>query len=287
MRLGFPFVPFPREIWEKDIDLSKAEFRLLGWFLAGLRLGVQQDGFTDEEILSGNNRMPSVGLSRNAMKEARDGLTKKGMLKCDKIHYHGRWTYTLPIIDNLSENDTSSVTDRQSKCQTSPDDLSEVDSVIRKERTTDKTVEKKKRTCTLPEDFQPSESNRAHALREGVDLDRALTKFKANHRSKGSRFVDWHDALTTWILRDADYGKSNGKGNGVDRHEQQINHLRATRAAAHEILRRREEADQQNTMDYGPPSADVRVDEQAGAEPGSRSDDGSGSSQRVVRRTTA
>jgi hypothetical protein len=79
----------------------------------------------------------------------------------------------------------------------------------------------------------------------------------------------------------------NGKGSGIDRHEQQINHLRATRAAAHEILRRREEADQQNTMDYGPPSADVRVDEQAGAEPGSRSDNGSGSSQRVVRRSTA
>ena len=53
----------------------------------------------------------------------------------------------------------------------------------------------------------------------------------------------------------------NVKGNGLTRHEQQLNSLRATRAAAYQILERREAADQQSAMDYGQTADDIRGDE--------------------------
>ena len=53
MKLGFDFVPFPRDIWERNIELSQSEFRLLGWFLSGLRLGEEQKSFNDTELLHG------------------------------------------------------------------------------------------------------------------------------------------------------------------------------------------------------------------------------------------
>lgn len=81
--------------------------------------------------------------------------------------------------------------------------------------------------------------------------------------------------------------ESNGNGKGTDRHEQQLNHLRATRVAAHEILRRRETNDQQSPMDYRQTADDVCGNEQTGTASGGSSDDGAGSRVRIIRRTAS
>lgn len=120
MKLGFQFVPFPREIWDRGIDLTMAEFRLLGWFLAGLRFGIQQTGFVDDDILSGTAKMPAVGLSRNSMKVARRGLVEKELLACEKTHYHGKWTYAVLFTEEVSSSD-------RSICQPSTANVSKVD----------------------------------------------------------------------------------------------------------------------------------------------------------------
>lgn len=126
MKIGFQFVPFPREIWEQSIDLSKAEFRLLGWFLSGLRLGFQQLQFSDEQLLSGCEKWPRLGLSRNSMKEARESLVGRGMLVANQVS-KGTWTYSVP----LSENDTLGVNPRHYKCQTLTVGVSDSDTAIR------------------------------------------------------------------------------------------------------------------------------------------------------------
>jgi uncharacterized protein YdaU (DUF1376 family) len=64
---------------------------------------------------------------------------------------------------------------------------------------------------TYPEDFQPSDANRALASKMGVNLENALAAFKANHLSKGSAFKDWHQALTTWLLREPSFNRAPAK----------------------------------------------------------------------------
>lgn len=141
MKLGFQFVPFPLEIWNNAIDLSKSEFRLLGWLLAGLRLGVDQGRYTDDHLLSGCDGRPAVGLSRNSMKEARTCLINRGFMKAQKLG-GGVWCYTLELSEvdtkcqeltpsQVSEVDTPSVKVSQQECQSSTPEVSKVDTYIR------------------------------------------------------------------------------------------------------------------------------------------------------------
>lgn len=110
MKIGFQFVPFPREIWDNSIDLSKSEFRLLGWFLSGLRLGVEQARYTDDELLFGCEGRPPLGLARNSMKEARDGLILRGLLEVRRL---SRTTSSYSVI--VSEIDTQKVSESNTR----------------------------------------------------------------------------------------------------------------------------------------------------------------------------
>lgn len=96
MKLGFQFVPFPRDIWERPIHLTGQEYQLLGWFLCDLKLGVTAASYTDKQILNGCNTKPGVDLSRNAFKTARQSLIEKGFMEAYKEHEV--WTYRLLLV---------------------------------------------------------------------------------------------------------------------------------------------------------------------------------------------
>lgn len=157
MKLGFQFAPLPREIWTDEMDLSKAEFRLLGWFCCNLRFGVQQLEFSDDQVLNGGECsgqiLPPLGLSRNAMHAARALLTKKNLIVArQKYGGGGRgksalWVYSL----NLSET-SQSLTSIPETCQTltinpsnsdrnSQLNLSNFDNAIKEEREVQETPE--------------------------------------------------------------------------------------------------------------------------------------------------
>lgn len=145
------------------------------------------------------------------------------------------------------------------------------------------------RRTQFPESFMTNLANVTLAKELGVDIQAAFAAFRDYHESKGSTFVNWNLAFNTWIRNDRKFSgtNGNGKGKGAERHERQIESLRATRKQAHEILRRREQTNQQDAMDFRQTADDVRGDEQTGAEWGSSGDNGAGSSQRVVRRSTS
>lgn len=104
MKIDFGFVPFPREIWEKPIDLTTGEFRLLGWFLYHLKLGIQQRTYTDKQILSGVDGLPGLLLSRNHFKEAREGLQRRGFIQVEPTDRDGKNEYLL-TIGKVSQRD--------------------------------------------------------------------------------------------------------------------------------------------------------------------------------------
>lgn len=119
-----------------------------------------------------------------------------------------------------------------------------------------------------------------------VDAEAWMDHYQSKGWKVGSApMKDWQAAVRTWEHNA--FGNGNRKGKGTERHERQIESLRATRKQAHEILRRREQTNQQDAMDFRQTADDVRGDEQTGAEWGSSGDNGAGSSQRVIRRSTS
>ena len=109
MRLGFEFVPFPREIWEDKIDISGAALILLGWFLCDLKFGIKVSVYADRDILKGANKRPGVNLSRNSIKNARLELIDRGFIKAIQKG-DGEWEYELLISPVVSKTDTKSDT---------------------------------------------------------------------------------------------------------------------------------------------------------------------------------
>ncbi len=110
MKLDFAFVPFPREIWTEGIELTQAEFRLLGWFCCNLKFGIPQPDISDEQIIKGFDsegiHYPSSGLSKRSLYRARIGLDEKGfLLSKKKIYGGGRgneaiWSYSLNLANS-------------------------------------------------------------------------------------------------------------------------------------------------------------------------------------------
>jgi uncharacterized protein YdaU (DUF1376 family) len=62
-----------------------------------------------------------------------------------------------------------------------------------------------KRATQLPSDFEPNDNNKTVAKELGVNLASQLLAFKDHHLAKGSRFLDWHRALNTWLRRSPDF----------------------------------------------------------------------------------
>lgn len=71
----------------------------------------------------------------------------------------------------------------------------------------------------MPDDWQPREFGKGTKSRDVVagwppgELESQVEHFKAHHRSKGSKFIDWQDAWSTWVLNSRRYGVRNGTGN--------------------------------------------------------------------------
>lgn len=69
-----------------------------------------------------------------------------------------------------------------------------------------------KRKTRLPDGWRPTAQHRERAQIEGVDCDREAEKFRAHHGAKGSRFVSWNRAFTTWLLKAGEWaGSTNGR----------------------------------------------------------------------------
>ena len=107
--LGFYFIPMPVAIWQDGVDLSKGEFRLLGYIIRHT-IGFQNETvtLTDDEVLNGRKRKDGsridggCGLATNTMKDARDALIARDMIIFEDGFY-------APKIENrqnvLSETD--------------------------------------------------------------------------------------------------------------------------------------------------------------------------------------
>jgi len=76
---------------------------------------------------------------------------------------------------------------------------------------------------TIPADWKPGQFGKGTKSREVVDgwppgeLERQAEHFAAHHRSKGSKFRDWQDAWSTWVLNSRRFEGQNERN---DRHRQ-------------------------------------------------------------------
>jgi len=68
----------------------------------------------------------------------------------------------------------------------------------------------KKRAHQLPEGWAPNDQHRERAATEGVDCDREAEKFRFHHEARGSLFVSWDRAFTTWLLKASEFQGNNG-----------------------------------------------------------------------------
>lgn len=212
MKIGFDFVPFPTEIWSEGIELSQSEFRLLGWFLSGLRFGIKQADLTDEEILTGTSiegrKFPPLGLSRNSMKSARVSLMEKKLIIGEQGSDGGGrgkspgWKYRL----NLSNVDTETcqgLTLNQSNSDTFPQlNLSNVDTAIRNVREKQRRAEGR---------FTPPilEEVKAYFLEKKFIAD-PVRFFTYYDSIQWAGVKNWKGKAVTWEFREQDRQKQNG-----------------------------------------------------------------------------
>ena len=72
--------------------------------------------------------------------------------------------------------------------------------------------EREKSACALPDDWEPIEFGIGTKSRAVVDgwppgeCDTQAEHFRAHHRKKGDRFVDWQAAWSTWVLNNRKFG---------------------------------------------------------------------------------
>ena len=71
--------------------------------------------------------------------------------------------------------------------------------------------EKTKRPRLRPDDWRPTDSHRAKAVRERVDLEREAEKFRNHHDAKGSKFVSWDKAFHNWLLTAGDFARRDSR----------------------------------------------------------------------------
>jgi hypothetical protein len=108
MRIAFLFVPFPQEIWRDNIDLTEAEFKLLGYLLYHqAKFGKDIIALSDGECLEGKLSPSGERLDhgcgvkgRNNFKAARDKLIGRQWVEFIK------GTGYKVLLDESSETDT-------------------------------------------------------------------------------------------------------------------------------------------------------------------------------------
>jgi hypothetical protein len=218
MRLGFDFVPFPRDIWSDGIELSQSEFRLLGWFLFNLQFGIKQMDATDDNILRGvkknGKNYPAVGLSRNSMQKARDSLVEKNMLIATQLSDGGgrgkaaAWHYSVNLseVDNNEPETSQELTINLAEPERIVErNLSKVDIAIKEVREEQRSTEKSSVRPSLEEVLEYCRERKNH-----VDPEKWFDYYSANGWKVGRNAMkDWKAAVRTWERN----GFSNGNGN--------------------------------------------------------------------------
>lgn len=132
-RIGFYFVPMPQEIWDQNIELSLAEFRLYGYLIRHqLRIGEAIPSISHDELLNGiwtkkdgkSARLDSgCGVSRNSLKQAIIDLRNRGWITLENISDNPNMPrlaikVRLSVSDRLvSTADTPDVNSSHPECQ--------------------------------------------------------------------------------------------------------------------------------------------------------------------------
>lgn len=178
-----------------------------------------------------------TGLTRREQDGARRKLRNLGIISEEKrgvpcrIHYRVNAdilnSLMLELLKSEQENDAPNVQTSLHKsantvCTKAPNKIApnvqtntEITTEITKEENTSllaeksATPKKRKNRTSMPEDFQPTEQHKKLAESLGVNLSAVFPQFADYHAAKGSKFVDWHAALRTWIRNDAKFRAGN------------------------------------------------------------------------------
>jgi len=59
---------------------------------------------------------------------------------------------------------------------------------------------KAKKKTQIPDDWAPNDGHRKRAKEDGTDVEREAEKFRAHHQARGTTFVRWDQAFTTWLI---------------------------------------------------------------------------------------
>jgi hypothetical protein len=134
VKIGFKFVPLPVDIWDDSIDLSLAEFRLLGYLIRRqIRFGKAGSPLSYDELMSGpwreGKRLDAgCGLSRNSLKQAITLLQQRGWIKVTDLSQNPRLPRLVVEVlvsdDDLSSSDNQSSKSDDAPLSTSDDGLS-------------------------------------------------------------------------------------------------------------------------------------------------------------------
>lgn len=113
LRIGFNFVPFPQEIWDEGIDLSRNGFLLLGYLLRHT-LGWRNTAIaiSNEELISGRKKSDGTrydrgcGInSKRGIIDAREELLTLGWITANREGTDpGREKYTYSILLDSDNN---------------------------------------------------------------------------------------------------------------------------------------------------------------------------------------
>lgn len=168
-----------------------------------------------------------IGLTRREQDSARRKLRNLGLISEHKrgvpcrIHYKVNADVLNELLHKLIAPivqaefvQTANVVSTKStiKAVQSKQTISEITTDINKETTA---LSRKNRSA-MPADFEPTKQHEKLASSLGVDLSSVFPQFVDYHAAKGSKFIDWHAALRTWIRND---NKFSNKKSGYFRQE--------------------------------------------------------------------
>lgn len=175
-----------------------------GWFYKTQVEWEEETGMTRREQEGARARLRELGL----MEEAKRGVPCK--------------TYYRVLVDPLFTLLREAAQKRQSSlhktakldCTKPPSSAAQNSQSITE--TTQRLQQKEKVEArvtrkALPDDFAPTEQHRTMAQQHGLNLEQEFEQFKDHHAAAGSRFLDWHAALRTWLRNAAKWQARGGQ----------------------------------------------------------------------------
>lgn len=69
--------------------------------------------------------------------------------------------------------------------------------------------QRQKRTCQIPDDFEPTTNHQDIAINENVNLDNEFVKFKDYCLANGKKYIDWNAAFNNWLRNAGKYQWAN------------------------------------------------------------------------------